>query len=82
MLFMHEKNQFCPEYFQFMKKLLTCNHAYINKAVQEKMVSRGTPGSGEQGVQGEVVSEGEGSEQVEVVSRGGGKGEGVSRGRW
>ncbi|KAK7089931.1 ubiquitin carboxyl-terminal hydrolase 9X-like isoform X2 [Littorina saxatilis] len=36
-LFMHEKNQFCAEYFQFMKKLLTCNHTYINKAVQEKM---------------------------------------------
>ena len=67
MLFMHEKNQFCPEYFQFMKKLLTCNHAYINKAVQEKMVSRGTPRAGEQG---EVVSKGEGGERREVVSRG------------
>ena len=67
MLFMHEKNQFCPEYFQFMKKLLTCNHAYINKAVQEKMVSRWTPRGGEQG---EVVNKGEGGEQREVVSRG------------
>ncbi|XP_013401949.1 probable ubiquitin carboxyl-terminal hydrolase FAF-X isoform X1 [Lingula anatina] len=27
--FMHNKNQFCVEYFQFMKKLLTCNHLYL-----------------------------------------------------
>ncbi|OWF40886.1 probable ubiquitin carboxyl-terminal hydrolase FAF-X isoform X2 [Mizuhopecten yessoensis] len=27
-MFMHEKSQFCPEYFQFMKKLLTCNPMY------------------------------------------------------
>lgn len=37
-LFMHEKNQFSVEYFQFMKKLLTCNHYLINHALQEKMV--------------------------------------------
>ncbi|XP_025080256.1 LOW QUALITY PROTEIN: probable ubiquitin carboxyl-terminal hydrolase FAF-X [Pomacea canaliculata] len=36
-LFMHEKNQFSVEYFQFMKKLLTCNHYLINHALQEKM---------------------------------------------
>ncbi|XP_067668544.1 ubiquitin carboxyl-terminal hydrolase 9X-like [Haliotis asinina] len=36
-LFMHEKNQFSMEYFQFMKKLLTCNHITLNHAIQEKM---------------------------------------------
>jgi len=29
-MFMHEKSQFCPEYFQFMKKLLTCNPVYTH----------------------------------------------------
>lgn len=29
-LFMHEKNQFSPEYFQFMKKFLMCNAPFLS----------------------------------------------------
>ena len=36
-LFMHKAAQFCPEYFQFMKKLLTCNRSYTENQ-QEKLV--------------------------------------------
>ena len=38
-MFMHEKTQFCPEYFQFMKRLLTCNQIYTHSQ-QDKLVSR------------------------------------------
>ena len=31
-MFMHEKTQFCPEYFQFMKRLLTCNQIYTSSS--------------------------------------------------
>ena len=37
-MFMHEKTQFCPEYFQFMKRLLTCNQIYTHSQ-QDKLVS-------------------------------------------
>lgn len=36
-MFMHEKSQFCPEYFQFMKKLLMCNP--VIHGTPEKLVS-------------------------------------------
>ncbi|XP_052271352.1 probable ubiquitin carboxyl-terminal hydrolase FAF-X [Dreissena polymorpha] len=35
-MFMHEKTQFCSEYFQFMKKLLTCNQFYTH-GTQDKL---------------------------------------------
>ncbi|XP_041351568.1 probable ubiquitin carboxyl-terminal hydrolase FAF-X isoform X2 [Gigantopelta aegis] len=38
-LFMHEKNQYCIEYFQFMKKLITCNHVILTHAMQEKLTN-------------------------------------------
>lgn len=37
-MFMHERSQFCPEYFQFMKKLLNCNPVFTH-GPQEKVVS-------------------------------------------
>ena len=37
-MFMHERSQFCPEYFQFMKKLLNCNPMFTH-GPQEKLVS-------------------------------------------
>jgi len=36
-MFMHEKSQFCVEYFQFMKKLLNCNPIYTH-CPQDKLV--------------------------------------------
>lgn len=35
-MFMHERSQFCPEYFQFMKKLLNCNPVFTH-GPQEKV---------------------------------------------
>lgn len=35
-MFMHEKTQFCPEYFLFMKRLLTCNQIYTHSQ-QDKL---------------------------------------------
>ncbi|XP_053404353.1 probable ubiquitin carboxyl-terminal hydrolase FAF-X isoform X2 [Mercenaria mercenaria] len=37
-MFMHEKTQFSPEYFQFMKRLLTCNQIYTHtSSTQDKL---------------------------------------------
>jgi ubiquitin carboxyl-terminal hydrolase 9/24 len=39
-MFMHEKTQFSAEYFQFMKRLLTCNQIYTHSSnTQDKLVS-------------------------------------------
>ena len=39
-LFMHNKNQYCMEYFQFIRKLITCNGPYVQPDQgQEKLVS-------------------------------------------
>lgn len=38
--FMHNRNQFSLEYFQFMKKLIMCNGPYVTiPGGQEKLVS-------------------------------------------
>ena len=38
--YMHNKNQFSLEYFQFMRKLLTCNAPYVQPLQgQDKLVS-------------------------------------------
>jgi hypothetical protein len=37
--FMHNRNQFCTEYFQFIRKLITCNSPPPN--MSEQMVSTG-----------------------------------------
>lgn len=38
-LFMHDKNQFSVEYFQFMRKLLLCNAQYVTlQSPQDKLV--------------------------------------------
>jgi len=38
--FMHNRNQFSAEYFQFIKKLVSCNPHNINRQnVNEKLVS-------------------------------------------
>ena len=40
--YMHNKNQYSLEFFQFMRKLLTCNTAYVQPHQgQEKLVSSG-----------------------------------------
>jgi len=39
-MFMHERTQFSPEYFQFMRKLLTCNQIFTHTGTtQDKLVS-------------------------------------------
>ncbi|XP_052214421.1 probable ubiquitin carboxyl-terminal hydrolase FAF-X [Dreissena polymorpha] len=38
-MFMHERTQFSPEYFQFMRKLLTCNQMYIHTNVSQEKLS-------------------------------------------
>lgn len=37
--FMHNRNQFSLEYFQFMKKLIICNGPYVTSGNPEKLVS-------------------------------------------
>lgn len=37
--FMHNRNQFSLEYFQFMKKLIVCNGPYVTSGNPEKFVS-------------------------------------------
>lgn len=37
--FMHNRNQFSLEYFQFMKKLIMCNGPYVTAGNPEKLVS-------------------------------------------
>lgn len=39
-VFMHDRNQFCPEYFKFIRKLLHCN-----KPINDKTVSISLPSS-------------------------------------
>lgn len=38
--FMHNRNQFNTEYFQFIRKLVSCNSFNVNRPNQEKLVSR------------------------------------------
>lgn len=37
--FMHNRNQFNAEYFQFVKKLVSCNPYNVNRPNHEKMVN-------------------------------------------
>ncbi|KAL4220567.1 putative ubiquitin carboxyl-terminal hydrolase FAF-X [Mactra antiquata] len=39
-MFMHEKTQFSPEYFQFMKRLLTCNQIYTHATTAQEKLSQ------------------------------------------
>ncbi|XP_052783474.1 probable ubiquitin carboxyl-terminal hydrolase FAF-X isoform X2 [Mya arenaria] len=38
-MFMHERTQFSPEYFQFMRKLLTCNQIYTHTGTTQDKLS-------------------------------------------